>query len=567
MPRNLAALLLLFLLCAARHGAAAPLLGAEFTTVPSGLCDILPAAVGSFVIPGTSAPPPLDERGWPLADAAIEVFDARPSGTADGGAPVDPSAFVPPGVYGDYAVSWRGSGALFVPPVLNATVSGASFDAATWTSRATLTLRPPLPALALAVTGSARNASAAPGSGFADLRLLQPSARACAPGALFTPQLAAAVAPFAHLRLMQWSYGWWVAGFANASAPGALSIEWADRVAPTDALWQPKALGAGAPWETAVRLAQETRKGLWLNVPVQASGAAISDAGSYAHELAALLRDGSAATGGAGLPPDLPVYIEHANEVFLNESQGGPSLTYLWNRAAAEREVAADPASPLAAGGCRDPEVWALRRHVRRVAELGGIFKAAFGAAGAARVRPVVALCAADPAGARAALAWLRDTAGPAALASLYGLAVNSYAVAGIAPGGGALGEVLAAVRAASAANAAPRAAFAALAREFGLALVSYEGALVALPVLRDAATTGQVILANRAAGWGEEVVRDYAQWAAAGGGAFNFFALSSQYGEDAPAEVFQWGLTEDLGNTSTAKFQAVRAILAGAAA
>ena len=549
---------LLVLLAASRAAPSAPLLGAEFTTVPSGLCDILPASIGSFVLPGTSTPAPLDADGWPLADAAIEVFDARPSGTQDGGAPVDPAAFVPPGIYGDYAVSWRGSGVLDVPQVLNATVSGASFDAASWTSRATLTLRPPLPALALGVIGSARNDSAAPGSGFAELRLLQPSASACAQGSLFTPQLRAAVAPFAHLRLMQWSYGFWVAGFVSASAPGVPAIEWADRVKPSDALWQPKALGAGAPWESAVRLAQETGKGLWLTVPIQASA-------SYAQQLALLLRDGSAGTGGAGLPPGTPVYLEHANEVMLNASLGGPSPCYLWNRAAAAAEVAADPASPLAANSS-DPEVWALRRHVRRVAQLGAAFQAAFAASGgAARIRPVLGLLTgSDPGAARGALQWLRDTAGASALAALYGLAINSYAVAGIVPGSATQGDILAAVRSASAGLAAPRAAFAALAREFGLALVSYEGALVALPVLRDAPTTGAVIAANRAAGWGGEVVRDHGLWAASGGGEFNFFALSSQYGEDAPAEVFQWGLTEDIGNVSTAKFQAVREILGG---
>lgn len=43
-----------------------------------------------------------------------------------------------------------------------------------------------------------------------------------------------------------------------------------------------------------------------------------------------------------------------------------------------------------------------------------------------------------------------------------------------------------------------------------------------------------------------------------------NFFALSSQYGEDAPIAIFQWGLTEDLWNVNTSKFRAVWNITSG---
>lgn len=43
-----------------------------------------------------------------------------------------------------------------------------------------------------------------------------------------------------------------------------------------------------------------------------------------------------------------------------------------------------------------------------------------------------------------------------------------------------------------------------------------------------------------------------------------NFFALSSQYGEDALMEIFQWGLTEDTWNVKTSKFRAVWNISGG---
>jgi hypothetical protein len=147
---------------------------------------------------------------------------------------------------------------------------------------------------------------------------------------------------------------------------------------------------------------------------------------------------------------------------------------------------------------------------------------------------------------------------------------VNAYAVAGVMPGT-ALPAIVAAVAAASDAQRPLRAQASAAARAFGLRLLSYEGSLVALPLERDDATTGDVIEANRSPQWAGAMVRDFQQnWAAAevSGEEFNFFALSSQYGPDLPPyEVFQWGLTEDVHNNATNKLKAVREIAAGALA
>ena len=103
------------------------------------------------------------------------------------------------------------------------------------------------------------------------------------------------------------------------------------------------------------------------------------------------------------------------------------------------------------------------------------------------------------------------------------------------------------------------------LASSLGLRLLSYEGSLVGIPA-NDAnvnATTATVIEANRAPGYGVAMQRDFeVNWP---GGEFNFFALASQYGEDTPVEVFQWGLTEDLGDLGNAsKYRAVLAMLQG---
>jgi hypothetical protein len=88
----------------------------------------------------------------------------------------------------------------------------------------------------------------------------------------------------------------------------------------TDALWLPGYVRPkvfGAPWETVVLLTLESagRQGVWINVPVEATGSNVTDDSSYVAQLAALLRDGNEWTGGVGVPAGTPIYVEHSNEV------------------------------------------------------------------------------------------------------------------------------------------------------------------------------------------------------------------------------------------------------------
>jgi hypothetical protein len=106
------------------------------------------------------------------------------------------------------------------------------------------------------------------------------------------------------------------------------------------------------------------------------------------------------------------------------------------------------------------------------------------------------------------------------------------------------------------------------VAAAFGLRLLSYEGSLVGIPADDSAinVTTGTIIMANRADGYGAVMQYDYkSNWAALGGGEFNFFALSSQYGEDTPLAVFQWGLAEDLTRSNASvKYRTMESLAAG---
>ena len=170
--------------------------------------------------------------------------------------------------------------------------------------------------LVLNVTATRRTAGAAPGTGVTDFRIMAPGSGPQTPAAAWAPRLLELLQPFDHVRLMG------IAG-TNAAAgyygdAGHHALEWAtNRCLPSDAQW-PNTLREGcwgAPWELAVRLAQATRKGLWVNLPVSATLYNPVNTSSYAYQWATLLRDGNADTGGAGAPPGLPIYVEHSNEV------------------------------------------------------------------------------------------------------------------------------------------------------------------------------------------------------------------------------------------------------------
>ena len=544
---------------------ARPLLGVEFTSVPSATCDVIPASQGGWTVATTPSllrrdgdrPAAVDADGWPTEDAYIIPFISTPDAA-------DPTQFVPPETFGAYTLSFKGKASLQLAPQINATLSDVVFNPTTWTTTATLTLSPPVAGLGFGFAGTQRTAGAAVGSGVTRVRLLQPGSPAgCA---MFTPAVVAAVAPFSHARFMTFTSGDYIVGYANASAGVGIEVEWADRTHLTDALWIPgsaRPRSFGAPWETVVVLSQAASVGVWLNVPAQASD-------DYVEQLATLLRDGSAATGGVGVPTTLPIYVEHANEVWLNGSaaaNGGPSATYLYNRAMAAAEVAANASSNLNSDGVDDPEIWGYRRHLRRVVTIGAIFARVFGAgAFPARVRPVLGWVQTFQRELSDLVVWYNSALAPLygpPPSAIYGVAVNAYAVAGVLPGA-TEADIVAAVVAQSDAARPTRAAIVAVAARAGLRLMTYEGSLVCIPLERDDATTGAIISANRGSAWGAAMVHDFAvNWApVAGDGPFNFFALSSQYGEDVPVPRYQWGLTEDVYNTNTSKFDAVRSLL-----
>jgi hypothetical protein len=171
---------------------------------------------------------------------------------------------------------------------------------------------------------------------------------------------------------------------------------------------------------------------------------------------------------------------------------------------------------------------------------------------------------------ARGALAWLEATYGAgAARAAFYSLAINAYRGAGVFPAGlpglpeyATPADVGASLAVASDASVPYRAAAAALARDFGLALASYEGAGWSQPAGVGTAgfnaTLASVVEFNRGEGAAAAQAHDFLDnWP---GAEYNLYDLSSAYG---PYYSFCPGLAEDVGNaTASAKYVGALALL-----
>ena len=539
-------------------------LGAEWVSWPVGLCDVVPLAYGAWTTPAGAAAP-TDAAGWPTSDAYAVLFDYVPS-------TYDPAGFIP-NVWGTYAVTFTGSGTLTLYPGLGR-VLNSTFDPATFTSLAYVALEPAdhTPGLVVGVFDSVRAPGASTNSGFSDLKVLQPGCALPSPALpplTYSPSALAALAPFHHTRVHEWH------GTNSIPVTYPATVPWGARRVLGDAFWSngapPRPLAVGAPWETSLLLAAAANVSLWVNVPVYA------DAG-YVAALAELFAAGNASARVPALAAPY-LYVEHGNELWLNETNS--PLNYAYNLNASIAEVAAG-GSPLNSDGANSPRVWASRRHVKRLREIALVFGAALRAHGSAvALRPVYAWMQDYSQEADAALAWLEATYGAGEAARVFwGYAVNSYRGPGVYPSGSAplpsfasAGEIAAALAGAGAASVAPRAASARVAARYGLAVASYEGSAWSEPDGREFnsegfnATVGAVVAWSRGDGAAGEQAADVLEtWGAAVAGsgaalgAYNFYALSSAYGRD---YGICFGLAEDItapGNSS--KYRGAMALL-----
>lgn len=264
---------------------------------------------------------------------------------------------------------------------------------------------------------------------------------------------------------------------------------------------------------------------------------------------------GNEYTGGAGLPANAPIYIEHSNEVW-NYGFG----QYIWNKLAATDECSGTPPTcPWANDGVKDPEIWAQRRHIARTAQIGQVFTHVFGPGSfGTRVRPIWADVWSFPAhNMSATLQWFTKTYGPPAN-YFYGMATAGYYGGNNVVANMTLDEIYGQYKRDSDTLKPARVAMVQLAAAYGLKMTAYEAGPGWDVGKMD--SVGNFIIAQRLAPMRDVYRYDLeSSWIPAGGDLYNQFSLLGSY-----SRFGMWGAAEHFFNTSTPKYCGALDVIGG---
>lgn len=489
----------------------------------------------------------LDADGYPQRDFQVLVFDMRPCcpwlGSTD-----DPEKFVPALMHGTYKLSFNGQAdiASTGDPVL---IQQKQYDAATNTTTASIVVQPNKLLVMLNFTGTRRTAASAINTGVTNIKLLRPGYHNRATD-IYRQEYLNAVSHFPVIRFMDF------VGTNNSNPDYPAKTEWATRNLPSHALFD-----GVAPWEYVIALANKTGKDVWLNVPVAASN-------DYVQQLASLMKN--------NLHANAKVYIEYSNEVW-----NGGFDQQAYNKTAAIAEVDAETAGGAEtklndeAGECdmKDQNLWAGRRYVKRMKEIGDIFVETFSPGSRTsfetRVRPVFAWqiggwvpyysCI---------LKWFEYAYGAgSAREHFYGLAGAAYVNAEGAAGNASVEDILETMTENSdeglgSKREAPsmwwtgggKIGLKEIADIYGIRMLQYETG----PDNGGGSDQNidNRIAANRAEGMKDVLLHDLGtNWfeEPVGGGLAMYFVLSSAY-----TRYGSWGATEEVENMHTPKLQAL---------
>ena len=473
---------------------------------------------------GGSDPAPIDDNGWPTSDAATVLFDVRPFGTWK--PPADDPDNFQPDWSGTYKMSFLGQATISFNEEMRPQIQQQKYDPATNTTTADLIVPKGVGLVAVKFTDTKRLATDSSGTGITMLRVMRPG-YGLDDKTDFNDAYIRSLKPFGVLRFMDFLSTNHGPGFYGDA--GHHALEWRDRHVPTDATQADYGTKYGGSWEYVIELAKLTGKDIWINIPVAATD-------NYVRTLAAMLKD--------KLPPKCNIYIEHSNEVW---NFGFPQ--YVYNKLAAVDEVAQGN-SKLNSDGSKDQEVWAHRRHAERLIQIGDIFREAFASDDVSRVRPVYAswLISAGP-HFDDVMAWVEKNYGPPK-DYFYALADAGYYNPDKVSADAGIDELLRAMRASSDANEKFRAPIQRIADHYGLKHFQYEAG---------PGTDGTEDLANRIRvsrdpGMKDLVVHDAQDnWFARGGDIYIYFSHIDAY-----ARFGCWGLSEDIDNLNTPKWQAI---------
>jgi len=484
-----------------------------------------------WTLPDSATAAPVDANGWPTADAQTVFFDVRP--IPAWAPPIDDPATFQPDWSGAYHLSFSGQANLSGYDASGISVENQVYDPVANTTTADVVVNLGAGVLSMTFTNTKRTATSAAHTGITNLRLIRPG-YAAGSTQVYTNEFLDSLAPFSTIRFMSFTA-------ANDSDPAYPAVtNWSDRHVMTDATQQSYGARHGAAWEYVALLANQTGKDIWINIPASATD-------DYVRQLATLLN--------ARLNPALKMYIEHSNEVW-NPLFGQNA----YNLAATQAEIKKG-GSALNRDGADDLNTLAARRHAKRLVEIGSIFKSVCGdGAMNDRVRVVYAWWTIFPDQYTAVLNWVKQTYGPPSQ-FFYALAQTHYFNDSHAASNASTTGVLAAMRADSDNGIANTDALHAVAQDFGLKHVVYEGG----PDNGGGSTTNVAnrILANRDPGMKDLIEHDMRDnWFGRGGDLYMYFALSGAY-----SRYGCWGLTEDIETLNTVKFQAVQDLVGEPAA
>ena len=344
----------------------------------------------------------------------------------------------------------------------------------------------------------------------------------------FYPGIPSHLKPFAVLRFMDWLETNHNPGFYGDV--GHHVLNWPDRHVPDDATQGSYGNKYGAAWEYVIELAKASGKDIWINIPVAATD-------DYVKKLAQLMKE--------QLPPKCNIYIEHSNEVW---NFGFPQYTY--NKLAAIDEVKQGK-SVLNNDGSKDQEVWTHRRHAKRLIEIGNTFREVFGPEGTSRIARFMHRGSSRLSrttrtflpGWKKPMARRRTTSTlwPAPVITISKKARNADAA-----------DLIKAMRQSSDASVKQRMELQQVANQYGIKNCQYEiGSDVGGGKTDNVANR---ILANRDPAMKELVVHDAVDnWFAHGGDLYMYFSFCDSYSRHGC-----WGLSEDIANLNTPKWQGI---------
>ena len=295
----------------------------------------------------------VDADGNPEHNFNIVVFDMRPCcpwiGSVD-----DPFKFVPELMSGLYKISFNGKATIASngDPVL---LQNQTYNETDNITTLDMIVQRDKWLVILNFTNTQRTSASDANTGITNFRLLRPGYHN-KPDVVFRQEYLNAISHFPVIRFMDF-----VSTNGNNKTYPA-KTEWDDRVLPSDALFKDI-----APWEYVIEMANLTGKDIWINIPAAASD-------DYINQLATLLKNGLT-------NPDCKIYIEYSNEVW-----NGGFEQFKYNKDFAIAEVNTEKAGGVAtllndeAGECdkNDDFLWAGRRHIRRLKEIGDIFVETF---------------------------------------------------------------------------------------------------------------------------------------------------------------------------------------------